>query len=99
PRPFLARMRRGDPHDPLLRQVLPLGAETAAAEGFTLDPVGDSSATLTPGLLHKYQGRVLMVTTGACAVHCRYSRGAQDGAERHRSQRAWYSVSNGQARR
>jgi hypothetical protein len=30
------------------RQVLPLGAETAAAEGFTLDPVGDSSATLTP---------------------------------------------------
>jgi EF-P beta-lysylation protein EpmB len=72
PRPFLARMRRGDPNDPLLRQVLPLGAETAAAEGFTLDPVGDSSATLSPGLLHKYQGRVLMVTTGACAVHCRY---------------------------
>jgi EF-P beta-lysylation protein EpmB len=72
PRPFLARMRRGDPTDPLLRQVLPLGAETAAVEGFTLDPVGDSSATLTPGLLHKYQGRVLMVTTGACAVHCRY---------------------------
>jgi EF-P beta-lysylation protein EpmB len=72
PRPFLARIRRGDPNDPLLRQVLPLEAETAAAEGFTLDPVGDSSATLSPGLLHKYQGRVLMVTTGACAVHCRY---------------------------
>lgn len=25
-----------------------------------------------PGLLHKYQGRVLLTLTGACAVHCRY---------------------------
>jgi EF-P beta-lysylation protein EpmB len=72
PRPFLARMRRGDPHDPLLRQVLPLEAETIAAPGFTADPVGDLCASLQPGLLQKYQSRVLMVTTGACAVHCRY---------------------------
>src|SRR5215467_8240980 len=46
PRPFLARMRRGDPNDPLLRQVLPLDAETIAAEGFTVDPVADSSAAI-----------------------------------------------------
>ncbi len=72
PRPFLARIRCGDPADPLLRQVLPLDAETTVAEGFTSDPVGDSAATVRPGLLHKYHGRVLMVTTGACAVHCRY---------------------------
>ena len=72
PRPFLARMRRGDPADPLLLQVLPLEAETDAAPGFTVDPVGDLVASLQPGLLQKYQGRVLMVTTGACAVHCRY---------------------------
>jgi L-lysine 2,3-aminomutase len=72
PQPFLTRMRRGDPHDPLLRQVLPLEAETIAAPGFTADPVGDQAASLQPGLLQKYYGRVLMVTTGACAVHCRY---------------------------
>jgi L-lysine 2,3-aminomutase len=72
PRPFLARICRGDPHDPLLRQVLPQGEETMAAPGFTADPVGDLSASLQPGLLQKYYGRVLMVTTGACAVHCRY---------------------------
>jgi EF-P beta-lysylation protein EpmB len=72
PRPFLARMRRGDPHDPLLRQVLPLDAETIASPGFTPDPVGDLTVSLQPGLLQKYYGRVLMVTTGACAVHCRY---------------------------
>jgi EF-P beta-lysylation protein EpmB len=72
PRPFLARMRRGDASDPLLRQVLPLEAETLAVSEFTTDPVGDLSASLQPGLLQKYYGRVLMVTTGACAVHCRY---------------------------
>jgi EF-P beta-lysylation protein EpmB len=68
----LSRIRRADAADPLLRQVLPLEAETLAAEGFTPDPVDDRSATLEPGLLGKYAGRVLMVTTGACAVHCRY---------------------------
>src|SRR5689334_7018719 len=60
PRPFLARIRRADTTDPLLRQVLPLEAETLVAEGFTTDPVDDRSATLEPGLLGKYAGRVLM---------------------------------------
>ena len=72
PRPFLARMQPGNPTDPLLRQVLPLDAETIVTPGFAADPVGDSAATLQPGLLQKYHGRILMVTTGACAVHCRY---------------------------
>jgi EF-P beta-lysylation protein EpmB len=65
-------MRPQDPWDPLLRQVLPLDEELAGRPGFTRDPVGDREAVRSPGLLHKYQSRVLMVTTGACAVHCRY---------------------------
>lgn len=72
PRGFVARMRRGDCADPLLRQVLPLGDELSEAEGFVADPVGDLAATAAPGLLHKYQGRALLVATGACGVHCRY---------------------------
>lgn len=72
PRSFLARIRRGDPHDPLLAQVLPLGIEETLVPGFGLDPVGDATARKAPGLLHKYQGRALLVTTGACAIHCRY---------------------------
>jgi EF-P beta-lysylation protein EpmB len=72
PRSYVARMRRGDIRDPLLRQVLPLADEQTSPLGYSADPVGDQSATLSPGLLHKYRGRVLMVTTGACAVHCRY---------------------------
>ena len=72
PRGYIARMRCGDPTDPLLRQVLPLAEEEAAAAGFVADPVDDAAAVKTPGLLQKYASRVLMVTTGACAVHCRY---------------------------
>jgi len=72
PRGFVARMHRRDPHDPLLRQVLPLAEELVAAEGFGVDPVGDLAAMPVPGVLHKYAGRVLLTATGACAVHCRY---------------------------
>jgi EF-P beta-lysylation protein EpmB len=72
PRGYLGRMRLADPFDPLLRQVLPLADEELAVQGFTTDPVDEAAAARSPGLLQKYAGRVLMVTTGACAVHCRY---------------------------
>ena len=72
PRGFVARMRRGDPHDPLLLQVLPLGAELDEVAGYHKDPVGDLAALAGPGLLQKYAGRALLVATGACAVNCRY---------------------------
>lgn len=72
PPSYLARMERGNPDDPLLRQVLPLGCEGDGAHGFTQDAVGDAQARIAPGLLHKYAGRVLLVAAGACAVHCRY---------------------------
>lgn len=72
PRGFVARMRVGDLHDPLLRQVLPLDDEARIVPGFDLDAVGDAAARAGAGILHKYQGRALLIATGACAVHCRY---------------------------
>ena len=72
PRGFVARMRHGDANDPLLRQVLPLDEEMRTVPGFSLDAVGDEAARAGTGLLHKYQGRALLVATGSCAVNCRY---------------------------
>ena len=69
---FLRRMRLGDPRDPLLLQVLPLDAENQSHPGFTRDPLEEASAHQAPGLLQKYAGRALMISTGACAIHCRY---------------------------
>ena len=72
PRGFVARMKMGDPDDPLLRQVLPLTDEDAVVPGFGADPVGEIGVGPAAGMLHKYVGRALLVLTGACAVHCRY---------------------------
>lgn len=72
PRAFVTRMHKHDPTDPLLRQVLPLGEELAAVPGFGNDPVGDLASRAAHGVLHKYHGRALLITTGACAVNCRY---------------------------
>ncbi|MDM8565466.1 EF-P beta-lysylation protein EpmB [Candidatus Halobeggiatoa sp. HSG11] len=72
PKGYVKRMHKGDPNDPLLRQILPLPEENQQVEYFSNDPVGDIAAEKIPGLLQKYHGRVLLVLTTACAIHCRY---------------------------
>lgn len=72
PHSFIRRMRIGDPNDALLRQVLPLGAERNAVPGFVDDPLRETNDVHGPGIISKYQGRTLLITTGACPVHCRY---------------------------
>jgi L-lysine 2,3-aminomutase len=72
PRSYIARMRPGDVRDPLLRQVLPLHDESVDVAGFTRDPVGDMLSKKESGIIQKYHSRVLIITTGACGVHCRY---------------------------
>jgi EF-P beta-lysylation protein EpmB len=72
PRGFVARMRQGDAHDPLLLQVLPQLAETAQVPGFSTDAVGDMAARSAQGVLHKYEGRALLIASGSCAINCRY---------------------------
>ena len=72
PRAFIARMRHGDPADPLLRQVLPLDDEDRLVAGFGLDAVGDGAAKAADGVIRKYRGRALLIATGSCAVNCRY---------------------------
>lgn len=71
PRGFAARMQRGDPRDPLLLQVLPQTAELVSQDGFGPDPL-DEHRLGENGLMRKYPGRALLISTGACPVHCRY---------------------------
>ncbi|GGO78722.1 EF-P beta-lysylation protein EpmB [Marinobacterium nitratireducens] len=72
PIPYLRRIRKGDPEDPLLRQVLPLGAERIPVPGFVSDPLAEANANRRDGLIHKYKRRVLLILSGACAINCRY---------------------------
>ncbi|GAA0791461.1 EF-P beta-lysylation protein EpmB [Marinobacterium sediminicola] len=72
PRPYLNRIRKGDPNDPLLRQILPLGQELLEVPGFVNDPLAEAAANKSRGLIHKYTDRVLLILSGACAINCRY---------------------------
>lgn len=72
PRHWLSKVRKGNANDPLLQQVLPLHAEFHSPKDYSLDPLGEKQANPISGLLHKYQGRVLLTVTGSCAIHCRY---------------------------
>ena len=72
PQNYVNKMQFGDENDPLLRQVFPLIDEALVVDNFVSDPVGDHLAISSPGILQKYHGRALLVTTGACAIHCRY---------------------------
>jgi len=72
PAGFINRMNQSDPDDPLFKQVWPAVEEENQEAGFIEDPLNEVNRQVSPGLLHKYPGRVLLVLTGACAIHCRY---------------------------
>ena len=75
PESALSRIRKGDPNDPLLRQFLPRSNELDVVPGFETDPLceqGELTYPDAPCLLQKYAGRVLALTTNACAARCRF---------------------------
>ncbi len=72
PLTYLNKIKRGDPLDPLLLQILPRGEELQLAAGFVADPLEEQNVNPVAGLLHKYRSRVLLVLSGACAINCRY---------------------------
>ncbi len=71
PRAFVEKMTKSNIQDPLFKQVFPLSDEFKSPMGYTTDPLGEQQND-TPGILHKYQSRVLLIVRGGCAVNCRY---------------------------
>jgi EF-P beta-lysylation protein EpmB len=72
PQPFIDKMEKGNPNDPLLLQVLPQSAELESVEGFINDPLAEKNSNLQKGLIHKYHGRILVLLSTGCAINCRY---------------------------
>ncbi len=71
-RHYASRIKKGNPRDPLLLQVLPQVAESTTTPGYLKDPLSEKDFQADKGILHKYHGRALLITTGSCAIHCRY---------------------------
>lgn len=86
---YLERIEIGNIHDPLLRQILPLDKEQLEDTDYSDDPVGDINASVAPGILHKYQGRVLLMPTAACGIHCRYCFRRHFPYAEHKSSNNW----------
>ncbi len=72
PRQFVDRIEKGNLNDPILMQILPVSDEIIETAGYNQDPVGDLGAMTETGVIHKYQGRVLYILSGSCAINCRY---------------------------
>lgn len=72
PKPFVQRMKKGDPNDPLLAQVLPVKAEMRLDPVYSTDPLDETSHNPVAGIVHKYRHRLLLIVSPACAINCRY---------------------------
>lgn len=72
PATLLSRIKKGDPHDPVLKQFLPIPDEEIDVPGYLSDPLQEDSVNPVPGLLQKFDNRVLLTLSHHCAVHCRY---------------------------
>ncbi|WP_340680357.1 EF-P beta-lysylation protein EpmB [Paraglaciecola sp.] len=71
PRPFASRMAKNNPNDPLFKQVFSSQLEFKTNGDYSTDPLNEHKNS-QPGILHKYQSRLLMLIRGGCAVNCRY---------------------------
>ena len=72
PYSFALRMKKKDPKDPLLLQVITKNQEFLNNLKFNEDPVKEKKDIVLPGLLHKYKDRVLWILKTNCAINCRY---------------------------
>jgi lysine 2,3-aminomutase len=69
---FASLMDPQDPNCPIRRQVVPVARETVPFEAEMLDSLAEEAHSPTPGLVHRYPDRVLMLVTTQCASYCRF---------------------------
>ena len=72
PKHFIHCIDTNDPDDPLLKQIQISDAELVETVGFANDPVADLDNNPQPSIIHKYHGRVLLIASPKCDIHCRY---------------------------
>lgn len=69
--------------DPIFKQAFPDIIEVNDSDAGSMDPLGEEKDSPVPRLIHRYTDRVVLLTTNACAIHCRFclrKRGWADGS-------------------
>jgi EF-P beta-lysylation protein EpmB len=72
PKRLANKIAKGTLDDPILQQFIPQKEEEKKENAFIKDPVGDCQASQTAKYLQKYEGRILLLVSAACAMHCRF---------------------------
>ena len=67
-----ALIDRDDPEDPIAKQFLPDARELVTRNEERADPIGDAAHSPLPGLVHRYDDRVLLKLVTVCPVYCRF---------------------------
>ena len=67
---YLYLIDRTDPNDPIQKMSIPSIEELNKTGSF--DTSGEQSNTVLPGLQHKYNETVLLLSTNQCAMYCRH---------------------------
>ena len=68
---FASKFTKGK-NCPLKMQVKFSAKENVETSGFENDPAGDKKAEIECGILQKYKGRLLVMASSECALHCRF---------------------------
>jgi lysine 2,3-aminomutase len=69
---YMSLLDREDPSQPLRRTVIPVTGEFLRTPGEADDPLGEDGHSPTPGLVHRYPDRVLLLALDFCSTYCRY---------------------------
>jgi len=69
---YLSLAAKGDRDDPVLKQCLPDIAELNDQTFPAGDPLEEERFMPTPGLIHRYRDRCLILAASTCAVLCRH---------------------------
>jgi lysine 2,3-aminomutase len=69
---YMSLLDRHDPQQPLRRTVIPVTGEFIRTPGEADDPLGEDGHSPTPGLVHRYPDRVLLLALDFCSTYCRY---------------------------
>ena len=69
---YMSLLDRDDPLQPLRRTVIPVTGEFLRTPGEADDPLSEDGHSPTPGLVHRYPDRVLLLALDFCSTYCRY---------------------------
>jgi lysine 2,3-aminomutase len=69
---YMSLLDRDEAQQPLRRTVIPVTGEFLRTPGEADDPLGEDGHSPTPGLVHRYPDRVLLLALDFCSTYCRY---------------------------